>query len=157
MGECQREREPLQVVSPDLHCQEKINVFSATGTEGWDLFCFLNFLRFLRFFYFYFLLNWKEEMKNWTQKLHNLKANQENNNILSFQPFVVRRSEEPEHRSCNFRVPVSLLSVRLPVFVCQQEKKKKARHNSPKTIHISSRVVKRMFFYYVFFFYYFYF
>ena len=54
MGECQREREPLQVVSPDLHCQEKINVFSATGTEGWDLFCFLNFLR---FFYFYFLLN----------------------------------------------------------------------------------------------------
>ena len=63
-------------------------------------------------------------MKNWTQKLHNLKANQENNNILSFQPFVVRRSEEPEHRSCNFRVPVFLLSVRLLVFVCQQKKKK---------------------------------
>ena len=83
-------------------------------------------------------------MKNWTQKLHNLKANQENNNILSFQPFVVRRSEEPEHRSCNFRVPIFLLSVRLLVFVCQQKKKKKKKKKSDtilqKTIHISSCV-----------------
>ena len=65
------------------------------------------FFVFLKFIYFYFLLNRKEEMKNWTQKLHNLKESRENNNILSFQPFVVRRIEEPEHRSCNFRVRVS--------------------------------------------------
>ena len=88
-------------------------------------------------------------MKNWTQKLHNLKANLENNNILSFQPFVVRRSEEPEHRSCNFRVPGFLLSVRLVrllVFV-RQEKKKKRKSDTilQKTIYISSCVVKENF------------